>query len=49
VAQACDAQTIAEPVDPRVEQECLRYRFAYAEIFEDVIAQALSFTLFLYE
>lgn len=28
---------IAEPVDPRVEQERLRYRFAYAEIFEDVI------------
>lgn len=28
---------IAEPVDPRVEQERLRYRFAYSEIFEDVI------------
>ena len=28
---------IAEPVDTRVEQERLRYRFAYAEIFEDVI------------
>ena len=33
---------IAEPVDPRVEQERLRYRFAYAEIFEDVIAQGIQ-------
>jgi len=31
---------IAEPVDPRVEQE--RYRFAYAEIFEDVIALGIK-------
>lgn len=28
---------IAEPVDTRVEQERLRYRFAYTEIFHDVI------------
>jgi AcrR family transcriptional regulator len=28
---------IAEPVDTRVEQERLRYRFAYSEIFQDVI------------
>ncbi|MFT4775710.1 MAG: AcrR family transcriptional regulator [Oleispira sp.] len=33
---------IAEPVDPRVEQERLRYRFAYAEIFEDVIALGIQ-------
>ena len=33
---------IAAPVDPRVEQEPLRYRFAYAEIFEDVIALGIQ-------
>jgi hypothetical protein len=33
---------IAEPVDPRVEQERLRFRFAYAEIFEDVIALGIQ-------
>ena len=33
---------IAEPVNPRVEQERLRYRFAYAEIFEDVIALGIQ-------
>jgi AcrR family transcriptional regulator len=33
---------IAEPVDPRVEQERLRYRFACAEIFEDVIALGIQ-------
>jgi AcrR family transcriptional regulator len=33
---------IAEPVDPRVEQERLRYRCAYAEIFEDVIALGIQ-------
>jgi AcrR family transcriptional regulator len=33
---------IAEPVDPRVEQERLRYRFAYAEIFEGVIALGIQ-------
>ena len=27
---------------PRVEQERLRYRFAYAEIFEDVIALGIQ-------
>lgn len=33
---------IAEPVDPRVEQERLKYRLAYAEIFEDLIAEGIS-------
>lgn len=33
---------ITEPVHPRVEQERLRYRFAYAEIFEDVIALGIQ-------
>jgi AcrR family transcriptional regulator len=33
---------IAEPVDPRVEQERLRYRFAYAEIFENVLALGIQ-------
>ena len=32
---------IAEPVDPRVEQERLKYRLAYAEIFEDLIAEGM--------
>lgn len=33
---------IAEPVDPRVEQERLRYRYAYAEIFDDIIQQGIK-------
>jgi len=33
---------IAEPVDPRVEQERLKYRLAYAEIFEDLIAEGMQ-------
>lgn len=33
---------IAEPVDPIVEQERLRYRLAYAEAFEDLINEAVS-------
>lgn len=32
---------IAEPVDPRVEQERLRYRLAWAEIYEDILAQGI--------
>ena len=33
---------IAEPVDPIVEQERLRYRLAYAEAFEDLISEGVS-------
>ncbi len=33
---------IAEPVDPRVEQERLKYRFAYAELFEDLIHSGIE-------
>lgn len=33
---------IAEPVDPRVEQERLKYRLAYAEIFEDLIREGMK-------
>ncbi|WP_430460545.1 TetR/AcrR family transcriptional regulator [Thalassolituus sp. LLYu03] len=33
---------IAEPVDPRVEQERLQYRLAYAEIFEDLIRDGMN-------
>ncbi|MAK91794.1 MAG: TetR family transcriptional regulator [Oleibacter sp.] len=33
---------IAEPVDPRVEQERLKYRLAYAEIFEDLIDEGMQ-------
>ncbi len=33
---------IAEPVDPRVEQERLRYRYAYAEVFEDIIQMGIE-------
>lgn len=33
---------IAEPVDPRVEQERLRYRMAYADIFEDLIRDGIA-------
>jgi len=33
---------IAEPVDPRVEQERLKYRLAYAEIFEDLIRDGMA-------
>jgi AcrR family transcriptional regulator len=32
---------IAEPVDPRVEQERLKYRLAYAEIFEELIRDGI--------
>lgn len=32
---------IAEPVDPRVEQERLRYRLAWAELFEDIVQQGI--------
>lgn len=38
---------IAEPVDPRVEQERLRYRYAYAEVFEDVIQLGIEQKLFV--
>jgi len=38
---------IAEPVDPRVEQERLRYRYAYAEIFEDVIELGIRQQIFV--
>ena len=33
---------IAEPVDPAVEKERLAYRYAYTEIFEDVIAEGVQ-------
>lgn len=33
---------IAEPVDPRVEQERLRYRMAYADIFESLISGGIG-------
>ena len=33
---------IAEPVDPRVEEERLKYRLAYAEIFEDLIREGMT-------
>jgi len=33
---------IAEPVDPRVEQERLHYRLAYAEIFEELIREGMQ-------
>lgn len=33
---------IAEPVDPRVEEERLKYRLAYAEIFEDLIRDGMA-------
>lgn len=33
---------IAEPVDPRVEQERLRYRLAWAELFEDIVQQGIT-------
>ena len=33
---------IAEPVDPRVEEERLKYRLAYAEIFEDLIREGIA-------
>lgn len=33
---------IAEPVDPRVEQERLKYRLAYAEIFEELIREGVA-------
>ena len=33
---------IAEPVDPRVEEERLKYRLAYAEIFEDLIREGMA-------
>ncbi len=33
---------IAEPVDPRVEQERLTYRLAYADIFEDLINEGID-------
>jgi AcrR family transcriptional regulator len=33
---------IAEPVDPRVEQERLKYRLAYAEIFEELIREGMA-------
>lgn len=38
---------IAEPVDPRVEQERLRYRYAYAEVFEDIIQQGIREAVFV--
>lgn len=38
---------IAEPVDPRVEQERLRYRYAYAEVFEDIIQQGIQESAFV--
>lgn len=38
---------IAEPVDPRVEQERLRYRYAYAEVFEDVIELGIQQGVFV--
>jgi len=38
---------IAEPVDPRVEQERLRYRYAYAEVFEDVIELGIQQQIFV--
>ena len=38
---------IAEPVDPRVEQERLRYRYAYAEVFEDVIRLGIEQQIFV--
>lgn len=33
---------IAEPVDPRVEQERLKYRLAYADIFEELIREGMQ-------
>lgn len=33
---------IAEPVDPLVEKERLAYRYAYAEIFEDLITEGIQ-------
>lgn len=33
---------IAEPVDPRVEQERLAHRLAYADIFEDLITEGMQ-------
>lgn len=33
---------IAEPVDPRIEQERLTYRLAYADIFEDLINEGID-------
>ena len=33
---------LAEPVDPRVEEERLKYRLAYAAIFEDLIREGMA-------
>lgn len=38
---------IAEPVDPLVEKERLAYRYAYAEIFEDLIAEGIQGGVFV--
>ncbi len=38
---------IAEPVDPQVEKERLAYRYAYTEIFEDLITEGIERSEFM--
>lgn len=40
---------IAEPVDPAVEVERLKYRLAYAEIFEDLIQEGIRTGEFVHQ